>query len=79
MCDEKIESRLSSLIIEDLKYDPETKSGPMSSGRAFVLCELVIYRFRDMRFDTESPEYAMLTALAEEIEELRLSWKGKSK
>lgn len=77
MCDDKVEPRRASLIIEDLKYDPET--GPISAGRAFVLCELVIYRFRDIRYEPEDREYAALTTLAEEIGELRKSWKGNSK
>jgi len=62
---------------QDLKCNPQTSSQPMTQSRAFTVCELAIYRFRDLKFTPETSEYKLLTDLANEILELRKSWQGK--
>jgi hypothetical protein len=64
-------------LFNDLKYDPKTNSQPMTSHRAFTICELAIYRFRDALYDKDDREYELLTLLVDEILSLRKSWQGK--
>lgn len=66
-------------LLKDLKYDPETNPQPVDAHRAFTMCELAIYRFRDTIYDINDTEYKLLSDIADEILSLRNSWQGHEK